>query len=132
MLLLVQFCTTRHEIDDTTKGCLSDSTSGTFYHDSLHAQRFQTLITSLFEGISVSNFIGGICRGRGSLLMNFSFERHETTKLRAAKNHGKKFRSELDPSFSVIVHRCQDIMIFIVAFLCIYHLTRIQSPVWRK
>ena len=47
----------------------------------LRAQRFQMLIASLSEGIWVSNLIGGLSKGRGSLLFNFRFLRHETTKL---------------------------------------------------
>ena len=54
---------------------------GNFYHDSLRAQRFQTLIISLFECIWISNLIGGLSEGRGGLLVNFSFLCHETTKL---------------------------------------------------
>ena len=38
----------------------------TFYHDSLHAQRFQMLITSLFKSICLSNLIGGLSNGRGN------------------------------------------------------------------
>ena len=53
----------------------------TFYRDSLHAHRCQTLITSLFESIRASNLTGGLSKGRGSFLVNFSFRRHETTKL---------------------------------------------------
>ena len=52
-----------------------------FYRDSLHAQKFQKLITLLFESMWVSKLIGGLSKGRESLLMNFSFLRHETTKL---------------------------------------------------
>ena len=51
-----------------------------FYHDSLHAQRFQTLIKSLVESIWVSNLIGGLSKGRESFFVNFTFLRHETTK----------------------------------------------------
>ena len=68
------------EIDDTAKGGLTHIL-GTFYRDSLRAQRFQTLLTSLFEDIWVSNLIGGLSKGRGSLHVKFSFLRHETTKL---------------------------------------------------
>ena len=39
------------------------------------------LITSLFESIWVSNFIEGLSKDRGSLLVKFSFLRHKTTKL---------------------------------------------------
>ena len=53
-----------------------------FYHDSLHAQRFQTLIKSLVESIWVSNLIGGLSEGRENLFVNFTFLRHETTKSR--------------------------------------------------
>ena len=38
-------------MDDSATGGRSDSILGTFYHDSLCTQRFQTLITSPFEGI---------------------------------------------------------------------------------
>ena len=54
---------------------------GTFYRDSLHAQRFQTLLTSLFESIWISNLLGVLSKGKGSLLVNFGFLRHETIKL---------------------------------------------------
>ena len=57
------------------------SISRTFYCDSLCSQRFQTLITLLFESSWVSNLIGGLSKGRGSLLVNFSSLRQETTKL---------------------------------------------------
>ena len=46
----------------------------TLIRDSLPAQRFQTLTTSLFEIIWVSSLIGELSKGRGSL-------RHEMTKL---------------------------------------------------
>ena len=59
----------------------SDTILGTFYRDSLRAQRFQTLIKSLVESIWVWNLIGGVSEGRGNLLVNFSFLRHNTTKL---------------------------------------------------
>ena len=39
------------------------------------------LVASLFENILVSNLIGGLSKDTGSLLVNFSFLRHETTKL---------------------------------------------------
>ena len=40
-------------MDDSAKGGLVDRNSilGTFYHDSLRAKIFKTLITSLLEGI---------------------------------------------------------------------------------
>ena len=54
---------------------------GTFYRDSLRIQRFQTLITPLFESMWVSHLIGGLSRGSGILPVNSSFLRHETAKL---------------------------------------------------
>ena len=66
-------------MDDTAKGGMTQFL-GTFYRDSLRTQRFQTLITSLFERIWVSNLTGGLSEGKGSLLKNFSFIYHETTK----------------------------------------------------
>ena len=66
-------------VDHTAKRF--DYISVTFYRDSMRAQRFQTLITSLFESIWVSNLIGNLSKGRGSLLVNFSFLRHATIKL---------------------------------------------------
>ena len=65
----------KHQLIGDTAKRSSDSVLGTFYHESLHAQRFQTL----FENIWVSNLIGELSRVRGSLLVNFSFLRHETT-----------------------------------------------------
>ena len=59
---------------------MSDTILETFYRDSMRAQSFQTLITSLFESIWFSNLIEGLSKGRGSLLVNFSFLRYETTK----------------------------------------------------
>ena len=67
-------------IDDTAKGGLTQFL-GTFYLASLHVQGFQMLIKSLFESIWVSNFKEGLCKGRESLLVNFSFPRHKTTEL---------------------------------------------------
>ena len=55
--------------------------SGTFYRDSLRAQRFQMLITSLFECILVSNLIERLSKATESLLGNFSFLHAKTTKL---------------------------------------------------
>ena len=51
------------------------------YRDALRAQSFQTFTTSLFESIWVSDLIGELLEGRGSLFMKFSFLRHEATKL---------------------------------------------------
>ena len=47
----------------------------------MRAQRFQTLITSLLESIWVSALIDGHFKGRGRLLVNFSFLHDETIKL---------------------------------------------------
>ena len=59
---------------------MSDTILETFYRDSMRAQSFQTLITSLFESIWFSNLIEGLSKGRGSLLVNFSLLLYETTK----------------------------------------------------
>ena len=69
------------EIDDTAYKRRSDSILGTFYHDPLRAQRFQMLITALFESIWGSNLMGRLSQGRGSLHGKFSFLSHEITKL---------------------------------------------------
>ena len=45
------------------------------------AQRFQMLITSLLDITWVSNLIGALGKGRENLPVNFSFLRHEKTKL---------------------------------------------------
>ena len=65
------------KMDDTA----NRRSDANFYHDSSRAQIFQTLITSLFDSIWVSNLIGELSEGMGSLLLNFSFLHHETTKL---------------------------------------------------
>ena len=51
-------------MDDTAKGRKSDSKLGTFYRDSFRVQRFQTLTTSLFVNIWVSDLIGGLSNDR--------------------------------------------------------------------
>ena len=90
------------EIDDSAKGGLTQFWEH-FYRDSFRVQRFQTLITSLFDDIWISNQIWGSLKvSRGSYVMNFRFLHHET-----GKDHGRKLRSKLAASLGIIVHYVQ-------------------------
>ena len=79
---------------------MSDTIMGVFYRDSLRAERFQTLITSLFESICLSDLIGGLSESRGSLLVNLASTSRDN-KVKADKDHGKKFQCKLTASLTV-------------------------------
>ena len=61
-------------------------------------------MTSLFESIWVSNLVRGLSKGRGSLLVNSSFLRYETTKFGSQIIMVKSLEVNKSPSFSGIVH----------------------------
>ena len=74
-----------------------------FWELSLRAQTFKTLITSPYLKTSGSQ-IDGLFKGRRRLPLIFWLKTLRDSKVRAAKDHGKKFQNRLAASFSVIVH----------------------------
>ena len=86
----------------------SDSSLGTFYRDSLRTQRFQTVITSLFE-----DTWAGSLKVENWLSYDLLIKPSRSSKVRAAKDHGKKFWGKLAASFSGSVH-----------YKCIYNVSK--------
>ena len=72
---------------------------GNFLPWFLPSKHLKMLITSLFEDVWVSNWNWGLFKYRRSYL-TILCSKHRNSKVRAAKDHGKKFRSRLIASFS--------------------------------
>ena len=78
-------------MDDNTKGGLTQFW-GTFHRDPLRAQRFQTFGSQIETVDSLKT---------EKLSYDFLLKALRDSKVRAAKDHGKKFRSEPVPFFVI-------------------------------